>query len=218
MRNSSVALADLAQVAIEHVIHDKNTEYDKVIEVKRVTSITVPYKITDVAYFVNDNPRAKSKLTVAMAPGKKDAYWNRDLLEDLKCIKKCDINVIVCLLEWSEMRILGISEYPKLARDNGLTFYHLPIRDRGYPTASELHILIPTITAKLLFGQNVLIHCSAGLGRAGTISACCLTYFGFTSEEAISTVRKRRQGAIQTEKQEGCIHDYEKNIKQIRGK
>jgi hypothetical protein len=41
-------------------------------------------------------------------PGKKDIRWNRDLQLDLNAIKDNNIQVIVCLLEWSEMKKLVI--------------------------------------------------------------------------------------------------------------
>ena len=114
------------------------------------------------------------------------------------------------------MRSLNITDYPKLAQDNGLLFYHVPIRDRGCPSSSEINILIPIIVGKLLVGHNVLIHCNAGLGRAGTISACCLIHVGFDPNDAITVVRKRRPGAIQTDKQEACIREYGAKLKLLR--
>jgi protein-tyrosine phosphatase len=184
--------------------------YPNVLPRSRMTSISSPYEIVEIAHFVNDplHPGLKGRLTVSMAPGKKDSRWNRDLIDDLAKIKECGVQIIVCLLEWSEMKMLGITDYPKLAKEAGIIFYHVPIRDRGCPLKSEVDALLPLIVNQLLQNRTILIHCSAGLGRAGTVSACCLTRFGLDGKTAINTVRERRPGAIQTEKQEEFVLDY----------
>lgn len=177
---------------------------------KRITSFQDPYKIIDIAHVsINpDFPDIKGRLSLSISPGKKDNKWNRDLNMDLKAIKMSGIQIVVCLLEWSEMRSLGISDYPRLAQEYGLLFYHLPIRDRGTPSQNEINILIPILIKHLTAGQNILIHCRAGLGRAGTLSACCLGHFGYDGNQAIQIVRTIRPGAIQTSKQAQCVINY----------
>lgn len=170
-----------------------------------------PYQIIDVARVNNSNAN-KGRLTLSIAPGKKDTKWNRDLQTDLDVIKLADIDIIVCLLEWSELRLLNIENYPKIAQEQGLMFYHLPIKDRGSPTQKDIEVLIPSLVEHLTMGENILVHCRGGLGRAGTITACCLCHFGFTSESAISSIRQNRPGAIQTRKQEECVDIYYSNL------
>ena len=173
---------------------------------RRVTSSQVPYEITIIANF--DMNSAIGRLCVGVAPGKKDSKWNRDLIADLQTIRGNGIQIIVCLLEWSEMKLLNITDYPRLAQENGFLFYHVPIRDRGVPHPDEINILIPLIVNHLAIGRSILIHCRSGLGRAGTISACCLCHFGFTGKNAIEMVRKMRPGAVQTSKQMSCVAQY----------
>jgi len=58
-----------------------------------------------------------------------------------------------------------------------------------------------------------MVHCAAGLGRAGTILACYfIKYMKCTAEEAINKVREQRPGSIQSETQELAITFYEKHI------
>jgi protein-tyrosine phosphatase len=177
----------------------------------RVTSDTDPYQIVDIAQFTA-SPRHMSnigKLSIAMAPGKKSKRWDRDLLCDLRAITDSGVSIIVCLLEWSEMQRLGITDYPRLAQEAGLVFYHVPIRDLGCPKQKELEVLVPIIIDHLMHSRTVLVHCSAGKGRAGLITACCLTHFGYSAKQAIDVVRSRRPGAVQTEQQEQCVHNYQ---------
>jgi ADP-ribosyl-[dinitrogen reductase] hydrolase len=173
----------------------------------RITSEQSPYLIVDIAHVAVD-PIKKGRLSVSISPGKKDNRWNRDIDLDLKSIKNNGIKVIVCLLEWSEMRMLDIVDYPRKAEESGFLFYHLPIRDCGVPSPNEINVLIPILVQHLVNGQNILIHCREGLGRAGTICACCLVHFGYDGKSAIETIRKRRPGAIQTHRQEDCIMQY----------
>ncbi|MEL0215349.1 MAG: dual specificity protein phosphatase family protein [Burkholderiaceae bacterium] len=51
-------------------------------------------------------------------------------------------------------------------------------------------------------GFGIAIHCKGGLGRSGTIAALLLRNFGFSSQQAIQTVRKTRPGSIETMEQE----------------
>jgi protein-tyrosine phosphatase len=177
---------------------------------KRTTSLQDPYRIIDIAHIVSDpsRPEIKGRLSISISPGKKDSKWNRSIQSDLDAIKINGIQVIVCLLEWSELRMLGISDYPRRAQELGFLFYHMPIRDRGTPHQSEINILVPLLVKHLALGQNVLVHCRGGLGRAGTVCACCLGHFGYEGTLAIDTVRKFRPGAIQTTTQAECVIQY----------
>lgn len=171
----------------------------------RMTSQKRPYDVIDICYI--DAGETRGRLSISIAPGKKDTRWNRDLPSDLKVIKDNGVQVIVCLLQSDEMKLLGMEDYFDLVEEEFI-LYHLPIRDRGTPNQSGLNYLIPSIVQHLNGGHNVLVHCRGGLGRAGTICACCLGHFGYSSQKAIEMVRDRRPGAIQTRNQEKCVARY----------
>ena len=106
------------------------------------------------------------------------------------------------------MKTLNLTEYPSIAQQHGLLFYHFPIKDGSIPPETEIEVLIPTLVTQLAEGVNILVHCRLGLGRAGTICACCLGHFGYDGKRALNIVRHRRPGAIQTKKQEKCVDQY----------
>ena len=107
-----------------------------------ITSEEFPYQIVDIAHI---NMNKKGRLTISISPGKKDRRFNRNLELDLEEIRKDGIDIIVCLLEWSEMTMLQISDYHHKVQEYGITFYHLPIKDKGIPQQKELNALIPII-------------------------------------------------------------------------
>lgn len=165
------------------------------------------YKIDDIMYY-ND-----AKLSVAIAPGKKDEKNDRDLYEDLNHIQNNNYQVIICLLEWKELEYLQIHHYPLEAQNRNFYFYHFPIQDHHIPTIEDTKILINLIIKHLKENHNILIHCSGGVGRAGTISACLLCYLGYDPETSINTVRNLRERAIKRPAQVDFIFKYHEFLK-----
>ncbi len=49
------------------------------------------------------------------------------------------------------------------------------------------------------------MHCLAGLGRTGTIAACCLVASGRSPADAIRAVRAARPGSVQNPAQEAFV-------------
>ena len=68
------------------------------------------------------------------------------------------------------------------------------------------------IVRVLLEGKgNVLIHCRGGVGRAGLVACCVLSYFcQFSgSKKVIEFMRKRRdKRCVESRKQEDFVKNY----------
>ncbi len=134
-----------------------------------------------------------------MAPGKKNfgmhLDWDRDLNKDLLRLKlDYEKDILITLLEEHELEDIKISNLGKVAEAQGIKSIRFPIKDRSIPTSIDDFInLINNILKLVKEGQTVVIHCKAGLGRTGTVTACCLVALGYLADEAIATVRQTRQ-------------------------
>ncbi len=69
------------------------------------------------------------------------------------------------------------------------------------------------VRERLLSGEDVLLHCRAGLGRTGTIAARLLVEFGHDPESAIAAVRRARQGTVENAEQA----DYVRSLGEYQG-
>ena len=92
-----------------------------------------------------------------------------------------------------------------------IKWYHLPISDLSAPD-SEFKYQWQTkkvlLKKELIEGNNILLHCWGGKGRAGTVAAILLIEFGENKNEAIKIVRAKRKGAIESKAQEDFILSY----------
>jgi protein-tyrosine phosphatase len=144
------------------------------------------------------------QIVMTMAPGKQDEekemIWSRDLQADLEQLQELfGINRLVCLLEEEELKHLGIPDLLTEVEARGVATDHLPIPDEGLPDSMEAFTaLVDRVVTALSVGETVLIHCKGGRGRTGMLAAACLVKLGYSPEDAISTVRQVRSGALST--------------------
>lgn len=125
-----------------------------------------------------------------------------DLDDDLRFLSEQGIRTIFTL---TEERVPGLS-----ARQE-LSVLHFPIPDMGFPMPRACSHLCRRVLERLEDGP-VLIHCHAGLGRTGTIAACCLVTLGHDPEGALARVRRINGRYVQTPSQEQFIHHYAEHL------
>jgi len=128
--------------------------------------------------------------------------------KDLDAIKAWGAKAVVTLIEPHEFDLLAIPNLGTEVRSRDMEWLHLPIRDVSTPSA-EFNANWPTYSRRLREmldrGENVLVHCRGGLGRAGMVSARLLVDSGVSPDEALKRVRTVRPGAIETRKQEQWV-------------
>ena len=94
-----------------------------------------------------------------------------------------------------------------------MNYLHVHSNDMGVPDFSDLVFSVDFIHSRITNNEPVMVHCLAGLGRTGTILACYLIkYEKMSAEDAITHVREKRHGSIQSFVQEEMIFQYEKAL------
>lgn len=120
------------------------------------------------------------------------------------------INTIVCLLEMAEIEEYGLQQEEALCQQTGMDFVHFPIADSHIPANAEaFRGLVNALHGKLQDGQNIVIHCRAGIGRTGVLAGCILVNDGMAGDDAIQQISGARGFPIpETEAQYDYILDF----------
>lgn len=127
--------------------------------------------------------------------------------DDLERLRDRSVSVVVCLLEDDELERYGesLAMRQAAAAAAGMESTSLPVEDFHVPTHDQFTALYTAIDNHLGRGEAVLVHCMAGLGRAGTVAAGMLIGQGMSAPDAITLVRWVRPGAIQSQAQEDFL-------------
>jgi Cyclin-dependent kinase inhibitor 3 (CDKN3) len=167
-----------------------------------------------VAFLPRDAHGLPGRLGFAPAPGR----WRHDsplepermLAADLAYLRqRCGAAVLVTLLEEGEMWRIGLGGLLDGASRAGLESIWFPIRDGSPPSdLGETERLGERILEHLAAGRTVVIHCHGGIGRSGTVAACCLVAAGQDSRRAIELVREARPGAATAPGQEDFVQEF----------
>jgi atypical dual specificity phosphatase len=97
---------------------------------------------------------------------------------------------------------------PGVLADHGIDALHIPVKDFTAPTMDQMNTFVNAVRARHADGQAVGIHCTAGLGRSGTMLAAYFVSEGMTAEQALAEIRRLRPGSVETAAQERAIADY----------
>src|SRR5215213_5385423 len=101
--------------------------------------------------------------------------------DELAWLRTQDIQLIVNLAEEPLPR--------SWVNDAGLFAMHVPIVDMHPPSQKQIELVLSALEkARGKFG--VAIHCTAGLGRTGTILACYLVQQGLGAGAAVARIRE----------------------------
>lgn len=108
-------------------------------------------------------------------------------------LARLGVTEIVSLLETAEAREIGLADERAHCDAAGIRFHSFPIADRGVPASVEnLSRLACRLYHSCAGGSFATIHCRAGIGRSGLVSAAVLLHCGFNVRDAFSAISKAR--------------------------
>jgi len=100
--------------------------------------------------------------------------------------------IVVCLTHRHELVGRYDSYVTWLETHRGQRAWWHPIDDLHALPIEEAYNLITRISSELQNDRNIIVHCAAGIGRAGTTAVGVLMMCGMETEEAIAHVRAHR--------------------------
>ncbi len=100
---------------------------------------------------------------------------------------------VVCLVHERELRDRYDGYISWLQLTDCATWY--PIHDLSSPPLAEILPVYQGVVDRLSRGESVVVHCAAGIGRAGTLAVAVCQLTGMPLNEALAHVRRYRPGA-----------------------
>lgn len=149
----------------------------------------------NVDFLTPEVVKLKGEIGMTLAPGKKNfgmhLDWNRDLNKDLLRLRlDYETDILITLLEEHQLEDIQIFDLGKVAEAQGIKSIRFPIKDKSIPTSIDEFIhLINNILKVVTERQTLVIHCQAGLGHIGRVTACYLVALGYSPTEAIAAGR-----------------------------
>jgi predicted protein tyrosine phosphatase len=154
------------------------------------------------------------RLGLTFAPGRwrpgLDPASDTLVEDDLRRLRDAlGTRVLVTLTEAFEMRSLGIPELLATARRMRIRSIWFPVPDVTAPSdLPATRRVVAQVLDAMSEGKTVVVHCRGGLGRSGTIAACCLVARGRAPDEAIEIVRAARPGAVEVRDQVDFVRRF----------
>lgn len=112
-------------------------------------------------------------------------------------LERVGATTVICLTERHEL----VDRYPhyvdwldghRTTDGRGDRAVWFPIPDLHAATVESVEPLVDDLLERLRRHERLIVHCAAGIGRAGTIATCLLVAGGVDLDEALRTVAQHR--------------------------
>lgn len=105
------------------------------------------------------------------------------------------VDTVVCLVRPHELEG-RYDDYVEWLNDNaGRRALWRPMDDLSYPAFDAVIDFVDDLTARVRAGQHLVVHCAAGIGRAGTTAVAMAMMLGMGTHDALAHVRAHRSSA-----------------------
>jgi protein tyrosine phosphatase len=133
-------------------------------------------------------------------------------------IASAGADVVVCLNERHEL-VARYPDYVDWLRTNaGERAVWFPIPDLYAPSLAVMRPMLDGLIARIHRGEHLLMHCGAGIGRAGTTATCLLMLLGHSQGEALKIVADNRpMGGPEVGSQRDLVNDLAAQLGDNRG-
>jgi protein-tyrosine phosphatase len=118
------------------------------------------------------------------------------LSSDIASYHARGVDTIVSMLAVDEAMLLGLECEGLCCGKAGIVFLSSPITDFGLPEVAVFDALVGNIAGLMRNGHKVAVHCRAGIGRSGMVTAATLIALGFESDVAVEEITRHRGIAI----------------------
>ncbi|MFZ9157704.1 MAG: protein-tyrosine phosphatase family protein [Ilumatobacteraceae bacterium] len=100
---------------------------------------------------------------------------------------------VVCLVREYELADRYPSYVEWLRSSGSATWF--PINDLSLPRLEEIRAPFQSVYSRVHGGESVIVHCAAGIGRAGSFATALCMMSGMNLDVAVAHVRRHRPGA-----------------------
>jgi protein-tyrosine phosphatase len=108
-------------------------------------------------------------------------------------LDRVGVDHVVCLVEHFEIHDRYPAYVDWLENSGRATWF--PIADLDFKAADDVVGVIDSVVGMLGAGTSVIVHCGAGIGRAGTLAVAVCLERGMDLDSALRHVRQHRPGA-----------------------